>query len=366
MPPLRIFIAATRKDDGKTTTSVGLLLHLMRRFSRVGFMKPVGQRYVELEDGTKVDKDVWLIRESLGLRDTPAHMSPVTVPAGFTRDYIDKRDPATLEKRILSAFSALGSDKEFVLIEGTGHAGVGSVFDLSNARVAQLLDSRVILVSGGGIGKPVDEIVLNQALFRQHGIEIAGVILNKVMPSKMDEVARYTRQALAWHDIPVLGIVPYVPLLSQPTLREVCREVEGTFLSNENLNGRLFAQIELASHYSLTLAQRIQPKTLLVATGEQEEMLIACANEETGVETMRAHVAGIVLTDGVEPKHHVLKIMRNHNVPIILTQMPAYQTTSTIAQMVAKIQPDNPEKLSAIEALCAEHVQLDHVLAAAQ
>ena len=366
MPPLKLFIAATRQDEGKTTTSVGLLLHLVGRFGRVGFMKPVGQRYVELEDGARVDKDVWLIRESLGLRDTPAHMSPVTVPSKFTREYIDQRDPAPLEARIRDSFAALGSDKDFVLIEGTGHAGVGSVFDLSNARVAQLLDSPVVIVSGGGIGKPVDEIVLNQALFRQHGIEIAGVILNKVKPDKMDEVARYTRQALAWHGMPLLGVLPYVPLLSQPTLREVCREIDGMFLSGEELDGRLFAEVNLAIHYSPTLARRIQPKTLLVASGEQSEMLIACANEETGVEAMRANAAGIVLTDGVEPKHHVVKMLRSHGVPVIITQMPAYQATSAVSQMVAKIQPDNPEKLRMIETMFAEHVQLDQVLSLAR
>jgi len=41
----------------------------------------------------------------------------------------------------------------------------GSVFDFSNATVARLLGSKVVIVSSGGIGKPIDEVILNKELF---------------------------------------------------------------------------------------------------------------------------------------------------------------------------------------------------------
>jgi hypothetical protein len=41
---------------------------------------------------------------------------------------------------------------DFLTIEGTGHAGVGSILKLSNARVARMLDAPVLMVTGGGIG----------------------------------------------------------------------------------------------------------------------------------------------------------------------------------------------------------------------
>jgi len=75
-----------------------------------------------------------------------------------------------------------------VVIEGTGHAGVGSIFDLSNARVANLLDAKVILVTSGGIGKPMDEIELNMALFEKECAEVIGVIINKVIVSKYRKI----------------------------------------------------------------------------------------------------------------------------------------------------------------------------------
>ena len=56
------------------------------------------------------------------------------------------------------AFDRVAWEKDFVLCEGSGHAGVGSVFDLSNAQVAKIVGAKVIIVSQGGIGKPIDEV----------------------------------------------------------------------------------------------------------------------------------------------------------------------------------------------------------------
>ncbi len=52
----KVFIAATQQNDGKTTVALGLVCHFQRRFKRVGFIKPIGQRYLE-EEGMKIDED---------------------------------------------------------------------------------------------------------------------------------------------------------------------------------------------------------------------------------------------------------------------------------------------------------------------
>ena len=56
----RLFIAATRMNDGKTTTSLALFSALRSMTDKVGFIKPVGQRYVEYQ-GNKVDEDSVLL-----------------------------------------------------------------------------------------------------------------------------------------------------------------------------------------------------------------------------------------------------------------------------------------------------------------
>ena len=56
----KFFIAATHQNDGKTTVSLGLIYCLKKLFKKIGFIKPVGQRYL-IEQGYKVDEDSILI-----------------------------------------------------------------------------------------------------------------------------------------------------------------------------------------------------------------------------------------------------------------------------------------------------------------
>jgi dethiobiotin synthetase len=156
----KVFIAATRQNDGKTITCLGLVSAFKKRFANVGYIKPVGQRYIEI-NGHKIDEDALLIKEVYNIEGNIQDMSPVAVPHGFTESYIENPDRESLVTAITSAFERISKEKDMVLIEGTGHAGVGSVFDMSNGDVARMLGTKVVIVSSGGIGRPIDELLLN-------------------------------------------------------------------------------------------------------------------------------------------------------------------------------------------------------------
>ena len=149
----RVFIAATRQNDGKTTTSLGLIAALQKYFPRIGYIKPVGQRFVEIEE-QKIDEDSILMDSVYRLNCPLVDMSPIAVEPAFTRKYLQSANNEVLVKKIRDSFDRVAWEKDFVLCEGSGHAGVGSVFDLSNAQVAKTLGCKVIIVSQGGIGKP--------------------------------------------------------------------------------------------------------------------------------------------------------------------------------------------------------------------
>jgi dethiobiotin synthetase len=126
-------------------------------------------------------------------------MSPIAIEKGFTENYIKSGNREKLVTDIVNSFERIAKHKELVVIEGTGHAGVGSVFDLSNAKVARLLNAKVILVTAGGIGRPIDEIVLNMALFEKEGVDVIGVIVNKVLPSKYKKIEQVVKAGLHAH-----------------------------------------------------------------------------------------------------------------------------------------------------------------------
>lgn len=131
-----LYVAATRQHVGKTTTSLALMAGLLQRFSnQVGFLKPVGQQSVRVVTDTGqtlvVDKDAALVKQYFGLAHVPYEsMSPVLIPPGYTRDFLDGVITAAEQRaRIEAAYTQMAQTCEggMVLCEGTGHVAVGSI-----------------------------------------------------------------------------------------------------------------------------------------------------------------------------------------------------------------------------------------------
>ena len=118
----------------------------------MGFLKPVGQQHVEVEDGQhntlRVDKDVALMREHFKLEHIDyRYMSPVIIPSGYTKRYVDGEITLQGQKDdVETAMEHIASNSDVTLIEGTGHCAVGSIVGLNNARVASLLGADMVLV----------------------------------------------------------------------------------------------------------------------------------------------------------------------------------------------------------------------------
>lgn len=237
-------MSATRQHVGKTSVSLALISGLSKRFDRVGFIKPVGQQSVlvpaadDPTDMISVDKDAALIKshfhlEHLDYRDT----SPVLIPPGYTKDYIDGHITLeTQESLILESYRRIAkASHQIVLCEGTGHCAVGSIVHLSNAHVAALLHAKMVLVANGGLGNAYDELELNRNLCETHGVEIAGVIINKVKPEKFEQTKYYMTQLLEqrWN-VPLLGLMPDRQFLGSPALADMERLLPGSKLVSGN------------------------------------------------------------------------------------------------------------------------------------
>jgi BioD-like phosphotransacetylase family protein len=353
----RIFIAATEQNAGKTTTALGLYSNLHKEFGRIGFIKPVGQRFTEIE-GKQIDEDSVLIRDTFDTQVPIEDMSPIAVEPDFTRRYINQSNGDVLAKRIQHSFDRACWEKEFAIIEGTGHAGVGSTFDLSNARVARLLKSKALLVTPGGIGRPIDEAALNKALFDSEGVEILGVVMNKVLPSKLDYIADFARRGFERIGLELLGVVPMDTMLAEPTLLETCEQIRGTFLCNEQLARTRSRQVVIGALSSANLFNAISPGTLLVVPGDREDVVLAALSKSGA----SSPLAGMVLSDDLKPHERLLEMLSRSQLPVILSPMDSYSIAQRIHSMTVKTLPGDTQKIGCIQDLISQYVSIPRLL----
>ena len=189
----QVFVAATRQNDGKTLVSLGLFHALLQRYPNMGYMKPVGQQY-RVIDGEKIDKDAALIYHSYNLQDNLKRMSPIAVPSGFTRDFIDgDSNSDALISKFYRPRNTCRTASPAYYMKARGRMVWGRYL-VCRMTVAKALNTSVILVTLGGIGRTIDEFMLNKACFDQQGVQVSGVIVNKVLPEKYDDVEPVIRR----------------------------------------------------------------------------------------------------------------------------------------------------------------------------
>ncbi len=356
----RIFIAATQQNDGKTTVALGLYSALQPKLGRIGFIKPVGQRFIEVE-GYKVDEDSLLINETFDVRTPLEAMSPIAVEPDFTRKYIGEGNNEWLVRRIQNSFDRATWEKDFCIIEGTGHAGVGSVFDLSNARVAHLLNSKVLMVTQGGIGRPIDELALNKAVFDKEGVEVIGAVLNKVIPEKLEYIAGFARRGLERIGINLLGVVPAEPMLARATLGQVCDHIDGTWLHGQAQSLRRVERVIIGAMNSIHVMEHFRPGTLVITPGDREDVILAALSASSLTDSS-AQMVGLVLSGDMQPHERITDLIRNSPLPAIVSPFDSYTVASRINSMTIKTLPGDRKKIARIRELIASHLDIDRLL----
>ena len=361
--PHRIFISATGQNAGKTTFSLGLIVALLKRFKNIGFIKPIGQRYL-MEQGFKIDEDSVLIEKIFGISREVSikDLSPVAVERGFTERYIEGKAHDDYAKRILESFDKVSKGKELVVIEGTGHGGVGSVFDLSNANVAKLLNSKVILLTPGGIGRPIDEAMLNKALFDQEGVKLAGVVVNKVLPQKFHKVSRYVKMGFEKKNLGVLGVMPYQKRLDLPTMREIYEEVKIKLICGEENLKNTVDRILIGAMEVEKALDYIVDNSLIITPFDRIDMINAMIELQAKKLKKNCRLAGLVLSGGVEPSKKIISLLKKNKIPTLLSGGDTYSIAAKIHSMKVKIKPEDKEKIDIIVKMVDRYVDVDKII----
>lgn len=352
--PIVVFIAGERQHAGKTVTSLGLISALSKLVDPkdIGYFKPVGQEMVWLPTGERIDKDVRIVQEFTEL-DMPdlSKLSPVRVMDGVTRDYIECTNPkqrtAAYELAIQQSMDHL-ADKKLIIAEGTGHPGVGSVVGLSNARVANLLNAKILYLVGGGIGKPLDELEVDLSYFAHKKSNVAGILFNKVIPKKIEMMQEVLDESAIRRMFPewdpalqIFGYMPQVKYLNNPSMQLIsdpfkekrafnehnnlmwqqpCRQVKmitqgsESFIAHEHLRARDIAVLGAGSHRRL---KRIIEFNASLGNEGLGGIILSCSNEHMPCEKAVAMIeaSGIptlaVPEDAGTIDQHVYKSFKN-------------------------------------------------------
>ena len=355
----KVFVAATGQNSGKTTTSLSLMYMARKKYKRVGFIKPFGPKPSIARNGIVADKDAVLMAEVFDLEDNLSLMSPLVLHPGDTQKLLEgELSGAEMERKMFDAIDELDRKNDFLIIEGAGHTGVGSVLGFSNARVAKIADAPVVMVTGGGVGNVVDSAYMNLALFEKEQADVRAVLVNKIIPEKREKTLRYLELAFAKETFKVVGGFNYQPILANPTLRRISQVLDVPLHGNQEAAGQIAHHVQIGSAATQRVTELLKESSLVTVTSSRDELLVTLANMYNLPE-YRHLLAGLVIPGVAKISAITQKILDNSGIPYMRTTRTTADVFNTITDDVSKLNAMDTQKINLIMELADKRFEFD-------
>jgi len=338
----RVVIASTRKNAGKTSVIVGLTKALEKK---IGYLKPFGDR-LYYRKKRLWDHDYALMVNLFGLLDAP---EDVTI--GFDHSKLRYMyDPATTKEKLLELANKTGQDKEFLFIEGGTDLACGVSVHLDAISVAKSLDSKFVLVLSGTSDAIVDDASFVTRCCAMQDIEFLGVIVNQVYD--VEEFNDVYLETISNLGIPVLGVLPYRPELTQFSVGYLAEHMFAKVIAGEGgLNKIVKNWIvgAMSADAALRLPVFQKENKLMITGGDRSDMILAA---------LETNSVGVILTNNVTPPANILSKASDLKIPLLLVSEDTFQAAKHVDDMEVLLSKDDTEKIDLVEQLVKKHVNL--------
>ncbi len=214
------------------------------------------------------------------------------------------------------------------------------------------------MVVEGGIGSTIDMLNMNLALFREEGVEVLGVIINKVQPDKMEQLRHYLGKWLEPRGIPILGLIPYEKSLAYPVMRTIAESVSGLPTHNPEKLDNKVEEIMAGSLLDTQEMKSMENVLLIAAVRQLEPALDKVDSLAKVMKKSKSPLSGIVLTGHGTPEPRSIDYILKHKIPMVRTELDTYGSVLQISKIEVKINRSTPWKVRQAIELIGRNVDL--------
>jgi phosphate acetyltransferase len=356
-----LYITSTQESSGKSVITLGVLYLLKQRVDRVGYLKPIGQRF---RNDSRIDEDTLLVKKVFDVPFEPEQMCPVTLEEA--QDLIGEGREKELIERVLEAYQEVEKDCDIVVIEGTDYHGALAAFEFDlNADLSMNLSAPILLVAHGLDCSPdqvLNTIEVSKESIDERGCDLQGVIVNKLCVADFAVNAAQIRKGLKKLGVNLFGIVPQIAMLSQPRVGEIAAKIHAEVLFGKEYLDNLVSETKVAAMLTGNMLDRIRDGMLIITPGDRDDVVLAAMMSR--VATNYPNISGLVLSGGMEPSEPVKRLiggLSGFNVPILSMPSDTYDTAVRISSIKTSIFSTDREKLDLIQTIMDRHIDKDEL-----
>jgi phosphate acetyltransferase len=354
----KIFITSTEPRSGKSLVTIGLMHALQGIIPKVGYMKPIGQRYVG--DST-IDQDALLVRDIFGLNDELSDINPASI-------HDAQEDKDKLFERVFEACARLSEGRDVMVFEGTDYTSTISALEFDiNAELAHNLVAPVLLVASGAgkeFSQIVDSIIEATESFQEMNCNLLGVVVNRFETETFTRDTEKLREMLVKRNITLYGTLPPNLLLSRPRLRDVAEQLgseifyQGDDLSKVVTDVKILA---MTPENALGYVGEIDGY-LLIAPGDRVDNILAVMAAQRSVYYPR--FSGMILTGDLVPGPNVRKLFKGQvDAGLTILKVPddTYSCALKVNEVSGELKKDDKEKIDLVNQLVNVHIDTDQI-----
>ena len=329
----KIIFTSLNKNAGKTGIIIGLGKAVNQK---IGYLKPFGDRLLYRKKRLW-DYDSAVISKLFNIEESPEGMT-----LGFDHSKLRYMyDETHIIKRIKSLISEVSSDTDVLFIESGKNIMHGVTVNLDALTIAKAAGAKLIVVASGESDDIVDELLY----FKQHtslkGIDLAGVVVNKV--KDVDDFKMVYEDILNKIGINILGIIPYEAELTYPSIQLISDMLMAKVISGEKALGQVVREVFVGA-MSGDAAQRLEKfknkNKLIITAGDRSDMILAA------IETQ---CVGIILTNNILPQPNIIALASEKNVPLLLVHTDTHKAAKKIDQIVPLVDSTDMKKIGILE-----------------
>ncbi|QED37079.1 phosphate acetyltransferase [Antarcticibacterium arcticum] len=353
-----IYIATLESNSGKSLISLGLMRTLLGKTQKVGYFRPIID---DVENGQKdnhIDTIISYFKIPLKYNDA----------FGFTRsEIIQKRNEGKsgeIIDTIIRKYKKLEDEFDIVLVEGSDFSGEPNVFEFDvNVLIAKNLGIPVIIVASGK-GKTKEVLFGNLQMvyqaFVNKDVRVLAMVTNKIQLQNMDLALNGMREFLP-EDVGVFAI-PLLDTLSNPTLKEILKELEGKVLFGEEFMDNQTGNFGVGAMQLRNYLNHLKDESLVITPGDRADIILGAL--QANVSTNYPRISGIVLTGGLIPEESILKLIDGLSqvVPIISVEEGTFNVTNQIGAIKSNIYADSIQKIETSISTFEKYISFDPLL----
>ncbi len=338
----KFVFTSLNENAGKTGIIIGLGKVLNKK---IGYLKPFGDRLLYRKKRLW-DYDSAAVSKIFDIEESPEGMS-----LGFDHSKLRYMyDESNIHEKLNFLINSVNDNTEVLFIESGKQIRHGVSVNLDALTVAKAAKAQLVIVVSGDNDDIVDDIQYFKDHNRLKGVDLAGVIVNKV--KDVEDFKMVYDEIFSEIGINLLGVIPFEAELTYPSVQLISDGLMAKVISGDMTLNDIVREVFVGA-MSGDAAQRLEKfknkNKLIITSGDRSDMILAA---------LETHCVGIVLTNNILPQPNIIALASEKKVPMLLVHSDTHKAAKKIDQMVPLVDADDEKRIKILEDSVRNHTNL--------